>query len=128
MTSFSVRCFEGFNGGLPQSFLLEVRDPVSQALRANVTAAWPAFQVDRLEPGASYHAVVFSVNSKGRSDPVIVQASTVRPAEKQLHPDKGKKQQDAVWFSLAQEEARKQFDLLRINCGRLRTRNGLIYS
>ncbi|KAK3912512.1 Interference hedgehog [Frankliniella fusca] len=89
MTSFSVRCFEGFNGGLPQSFLLEVRDPVSQALRANVTSSWPAFQVDRLEAGASYQACVYSVNSKGRSDPVILQASTVRPAEKQLHPDKG---------------------------------------
>lgn len=24
MTSFSVRCTEGFNGGLPQAFLLEV--------------------------------------------------------------------------------------------------------
>ncbi|XP_052125087.1 nephrin [Frankliniella occidentalis] len=89
MTSFSVRCFEGFNGGLPQSFLLEVRDPVSQALRANVTSGWPAFQVDRLEAGASYQACVYSVNSKGRSDPVILQASTIRPAEKQLHPDKG---------------------------------------
>lgn len=89
MTSFSVRCFEGFNGGLPQSFLLEVRDPVSQVVRANVTAAQPAFQVDRLEPGASYQACVYSVNSKGKSDPIILQASTIRPAEKQLHPDKG---------------------------------------
>lgn len=89
MTSFSVRCSEGFNGGLPQSFLLEVREPVSQAVRVNLTASAPYFMVDRLEAGANYQACVYSVNSKGRSDPVILQASTIRPAEKQLHPDKG---------------------------------------
>lgn len=30
MTSFTVRCSEGFNGGLSQSFILEVRNSQSQ--------------------------------------------------------------------------------------------------
>lgn len=88
MTSFSLRCAEGFNGGLPQSFLVEVRESESQNLRANLSSPVPRFSVAGLEPGAQYQACVYSVNVKGRSEPVPVQAATLRLPEKQLTPER----------------------------------------
>ncbi|XP_076637237.1 neural cell adhesion molecule 2 isoform X1 [Colletes latitarsis] len=82
--SFSVRCSEGFNGGLPQSFLLEVRESNSQELRANVTSPVPRFSVTHLEAGALYQASVYAYNDKGRSEAMVVQAGTHRLPEKQL--------------------------------------------
>ena len=35
MTSMGVRCSEGFNGGLPQTFMVEVRDSHTHDLRAD---------------------------------------------------------------------------------------------
>lgn len=84
MTSFSVRCSEGFNGGLPQSFTVEVRETESQALKVNTTSPVPRFSVGGLTPGMQYQACIFSVNVKGRSEPVVVQTATLRLPEKQL--------------------------------------------
>ncbi|XP_025991597.2 nephrin isoform X1 [Solenopsis invicta] len=82
--SFSVRCTEGFNGGLPQSFLLEVRESNSQDLRANLTSPVPRFSVTHLESGALYQACIYAYNDKGRSEAMVVQAGTLRLPEKQL--------------------------------------------
>jgi hypothetical protein len=80
-----VACAEGFNGGLPQSFLLEVRDTNSQELAANATSpSSPKFMIGGLRPGTSYRAFVFSVNAKGKSEAVILHANTLRLPEKQL--------------------------------------------
>nr|CAD7440881.1 unnamed protein product [Timema bartmani] len=88
MNSFFIRCHEGFNGGLPQSFILEVRETHSHELRANLTASYPRFSVTGLEPGNQYLAYVFAFNMKGRSEPVALQASTLRLPEKQLTAEK----------------------------------------
>lgn len=90
MTSFSLRCSEGFNGGLPQSFTVEVRETDSQVLKANTSAPVPRFSVGGLEPGVHYQACIYSVNVKGRSEPVVVQASTLRLPEKQLTSEQSK--------------------------------------
>jgi hypothetical protein len=87
--SFSVRCAEGFNGGLPQSFLLEVRESNSQELRANLTSPVPRFSVTHLESGALYQACIYAYNDKGRSEAMVVQAGTLRLPEKQLTSDSG---------------------------------------
>ncbi|KAJ9581207.1 hypothetical protein L9F63_023612, partial [Diploptera punctata] len=88
MTSFSVNCAPGFNGGMEQSFLMEVRESQSQVLRYNFTSLKPVFSVTGLEPGAQYQACVYSFNHKGRSEPVVVQAATLRLPEKQLTAEK----------------------------------------
>lgn len=49
------------------------------------------FAVTGLEPGAQYQAGLFSYNTKGRSEPVILQAATLRLPEKQLTQEKGEK-------------------------------------
>jgi hypothetical protein len=68
---------------------MEVRESHSQTLRSNFTSAVPRFSVTGLEPGSHYQAGVYSFNHKGRSEPVVVQASTLRLPEKQLTAEKG---------------------------------------
>ena len=87
--SFTVKCTEGFNGGLPQSFLLEVRETNSQELRVNLSSPVPRFSVTNLDSGALYQACVFAYNDKGRSEPLVVQAGTLRLPEKQLTSEAG---------------------------------------
>ncbi|XP_076226361.1 neural cell adhesion molecule 2 isoform X2 [Nomia melanderi] len=82
--SFSVRCAKGFNGGLPQSFLMEVRESNSQDLKASLTSSVPSFSVTNLDPGALYQACIYAYNDKGRSEAMVVQAGTLRLPEKQL--------------------------------------------
>lgn len=89
--SFSVRCTEGFNGGLPQSFLLEVRESNSQELRVNLTSPVPRFNVTHLDSGALYQACIYAYNDKGRSEAMVVQAGTLRLPEKQLTSESGRK-------------------------------------
>lgn len=89
MTSFSIRCSEGFNGGLPQSFTIEVREPGTETLAANLSSPVPRFTVLGLQPGLIYHAYIYSVNVKGHSDPIIIYAPTLRLPEKQLTADRG---------------------------------------
>lgn len=84
-----MRCAEGFNGGLPQSFVLEVREVGSLAVAANLTSPLPRFTVHGLDPGQDYQASVFAYNVKGRSEPVVLQTTTLRLPEKQLTADKG---------------------------------------
>ncbi|CAH2265175.1 jg16831 [Pararge aegeria aegeria] len=88
LTSFGVRCSEGFNGGMPQSFLLEVRDIVTQEIVANVSSAVPRFTAGGLIPGHTYAAAVLAYNAKGRGDPYPLRASTLRPPEKHHVHDK----------------------------------------
>lgn len=42
-----------------------------------------------LDPGSHYQAGLFSFNTKGRSEPVVLQAATLRLPEKQLTAEKG---------------------------------------
>lgn len=91
MTSLAVRCYEGFNGGLAQSFFLELRDSHSQEMRFNNTSPVPRFTVPNLHPSAVYQLAVYAFNSKGRSEPYVMSAATQRLPEKQMKDsEKGK--------------------------------------
>lgn len=90
MTSLSVRCLEGFNGGIKQEFMLEVKDSQTSELRANYTSPFPRFTVNSLSPSSIYLVSIYAFNSKGRSDPSVVQATMQRMPEKPLTGEKGK--------------------------------------
>ena len=98
MTSMSVRCSEGFNGGLQQQFMLEVRDLQTNELRANYSSPVPRFTVNSLMPSAIYLASVYAFNAKGRSDPTVVQAAMLRMPEKQPTGEKGKYKCEIFFF------------------------------
>ncbi|KAF7280091.1 hypothetical protein GWI33_006418 [Rhynchophorus ferrugineus] len=81
--SLEVECTEGFDGGQPQYFLLEVYDRKSGVLQANVSAKFPLFIVSGLDPGKELKMAVYAANAKGRSDPVLLEGFTLKVAEKQ---------------------------------------------
>jgi len=74
---------EGFDGGQPQYFLLEVFDMQTGMLQANISSKFPAFSVSGLAPGMVLKMLVYAANSKGKSETVIVEGFTLKVAEKQ---------------------------------------------
>ncbi|XP_037730499.1 hemicentin-1 [Drosophila subpulchrella] len=84
MTSLTVTCSDGFNGGLPQHFNLELLDSYTQEIKANITSTIPKFTVPGLSPGSIYRLNIYAFNTKGRSDPAVVNAAMLRMPEKQL--------------------------------------------
>ncbi|XP_034662612.1 hemicentin-1 isoform X1 [Drosophila subobscura] len=84
VSSLTVTCNDGFNGGLPQHFLMELTDSSTHELKANITSTNPRFTVSGLTPGSLYKLYIFSFNTKGRSDPEILNAAMLRMPEKQL--------------------------------------------
>lgn len=81
--SLEVDCQEGFDGGQPQIFHLEVYDLASERLRANKSSPRPAFLVDGLGPGRVLRMIVYASNSKGKSDFYPIEGFTLKVAEKQ---------------------------------------------
>lgn len=77
-----MECTEGFDGGLPQEFTMEVYDAETQTLVSNVTSRTPVFTVNGLESGNGFDIVLYATNAKGRSDVQFLHASTLKAAEK----------------------------------------------
>lgn len=79
-SGFQVECAEGFDGGLPQSFLMEVLELPSLRHRLNLTThkTPPYFIAKGLDPSVSYRIMVYAVNAKGRSEPMIIDPVTFK--------------------------------------------------
>jgi hypothetical protein len=82
-SSVEVSCQPGFDGGLPQYFLLELYSSDSGVPRYNLTSSdHPTFFLSNLEPDVTFRIAVFAVNSKGRSPGIVLEEVTFRDAEK----------------------------------------------
>lgn len=82
-SSVEVFCVAGFDGGLPQHFLIELYTANSIIPRYNMTSyTEPYFLLDNLEPDVTFRIIVFAVNSKGKSQGVVLEEVTFRDAEK----------------------------------------------
>lgn len=81
--SLEVQCLEGFDGGQPQYFLLEVYDQQTGVLQANTSAKFASFNVSDLNSGRVLKMLVYAVNSKGHSEAVLLEGFTLKAAEKQ---------------------------------------------
>ncbi|XP_042230051.1 nephrin-like [Homarus americanus] len=77
-TWVSIQCVAGFDGGLPQTFVLELYDIGHDRLLANTTNTVPVFLVVGLVAGVTMEGVVYSYNNKGRSEEVPISASTTK--------------------------------------------------
>lgn len=64
---------------------------IPQEIRANYTSPLARFAVSNLHPGSLYIVSIYAFNSKGRSDPAVLQAAMLRLPEKQLTSEKGNK-------------------------------------
>ncbi|XP_076350494.1 basal cell adhesion molecule-like isoform X6 [Tachypleus tridentatus] len=75
-----VRCNHGDDGGLQQSFHIEVYLLPNKKLAANLTNFNnPTFLLTFLPAGARLILLIYSSNSKGRSRPVTLMAHTLTP-------------------------------------------------
>nr|XP_021184964.2 neural cell adhesion molecule 2 isoform X2 [Helicoverpa armigera] len=78
-----VECLEGFDGGLPQVFYMEVLELPSLMVRANVSSNHtPTFEVRDLDSRSSYTLVLYAANAKGRSEEVTLYTVAIRPPDK----------------------------------------------
>ncbi|KAJ0173859.1 hypothetical protein K1T71_011008 [Dendrolimus kikuchii] len=78
--SLQVECLEGFDGGLPQVFYMEVLELPSLLVRANISSNHtPSFNVRGLNSRASYTIVLYAVNAKGRSEEVTLYTVAIIP-------------------------------------------------
>lgn len=78
--SLSVSCHSGYDGGLNQSFILEVYDVSrnQEQLILNVSRNDdPRFDVHNLSSETLYSLVIYSVNVKGKSGRTTLKSSTL---------------------------------------------------
>ncbi|CAL1291261.1 unnamed protein product [Larinioides sclopetarius] len=81
--SLLIQCEPGYDGGLSQTFHLEIYSSTNEHLRGNMTSEdSPTFLVQDLLTGTSFILVLYAANAKGRSNSVALVASTLRPAER----------------------------------------------
>lgn len=78
-----MECEAGYNGSLFQIFHMEIYDLIVEHLEQNLTKIdKPIFKVNGLTPGISYLMVIYSSNTKGKSESVALMVSIPLPAEK----------------------------------------------
>lgn len=85
-----MECIEGFDGGLPQKFTIQVDREVGTSSTSskpsttvyNQTSKVPSFSVSNLEPGTTYDVHIYASNSKGRSETVHFRATTLNLPER----------------------------------------------
>lgn len=82
--SLQVECTESFDGGLPQSFMMEILELPTHRTIMNVTTLKtpPIFSAEGLEAGATYRIHLYAINAKGRSDPTIIDPVTFKGVAK----------------------------------------------
>lgn len=72
-SGLEVECLESFDGGLPQSFQMELLQYPSLVSKYNVTTTRspPIFALFGIDTSATYQVKVYAINAKGVSDPVV---------------------------------------------------------
>ena len=79
LSSIRVECKAGFDGGLPQTFLLEVYDRDNK-LKTKVTNQMPIFEIANFDTsGLPVKMYVYAQNAKGSSEPFVLE-ETFKPS------------------------------------------------
>ncbi|KAF0312797.1 Nephrin [Amphibalanus amphitrite] len=94
--SLSVRCKAGFDGGMAQRFVAELREAAGRRLLRNLTQAEPDFSVRHLPAGLRLRLELYAENDRGRSEPVTIDGLTLQAAEKRVSNDAGSTQLQEV--------------------------------
>ncbi|XP_052836272.1 LOW QUALITY PROTEIN: uncharacterized protein LOC128252530 [Drosophila gunungcola] len=93
-STMELECMPGYDGGLQQQFFLEAYDSKTKKLRLNMSSTYmdvPVFRIDLSDlmpmdyyPDAhpALHLVVYSVNQKGRSEPIVLENVPINEADK----------------------------------------------
>ncbi|XP_037033007.1 neural cell adhesion molecule 2 [Bradysia coprophila] len=80
---FQIECIEGFDGGLPQDFVIEVYTVGNRQNPIIIKSKVPYFELKNLNSGAGYNVFMIAQNRKGRSNSTVLQVYTLKNPEKQ---------------------------------------------
>ncbi|RWS28955.1 hemicentin-2-like protein [Leptotrombidium deliense] len=84
--SIVVKCESGDDGGLEQSFYLEVFHSASGLMQSNLSSTKsPVFEVQGLPMSTSFLLVLYAANAKGQSNSVTLSASTMPFPNKEIN-------------------------------------------
>ncbi|NXK01364.1 NPHN protein, partial [Corythaixoides concolor] len=75
-TSLSLAWTPGFDGGLPQSFLVSARGPGAPPPPAAILAPGPTLTLGGLRPATPYDVTVRARNARGDSAAAVIRAVT----------------------------------------------------
>lgn len=78
----------GFDGGQRQWFIMEIFDQQTNVLQANISSKYPIFTVNGLDPDKMVKIIIYAINVKGRSDFVMLEASTLKAVERESRTGK----------------------------------------
>jgi hypothetical protein len=81
--NLSLSLHAGFDGGQRQWFIMEIFDQQTNMLQANISSKYPVFIVNGLDSGKLLKIIIYAINVKGRSESVLLEAFTLKAAEKQ---------------------------------------------
>ncbi|XP_069979290.1 nephrin-like isoform X2 [Penaeus vannamei] len=84
--TIEVECAPGFDGGLPQTFFMEVYDSTTGVLHRNISSQEPLFLLTALRPGLAFLMVTYAANAKGKSVASKLETYTLKVAEKRTGP------------------------------------------
>ena len=62
---------------------MQVFDQQTRVMLTNVSSKFPVFTVSGLDAGKLLKIVIYAVNLRGRSEPISLEAFTLKAAEKQ---------------------------------------------
>lgn len=77
-TGLQITCGHGFDGGLKQTFKLDLRDAATGQTLLAVSQDKSEFVLTGLVPGHGYIITVYSINGKGISEPMTLHAFTLK--------------------------------------------------
>ncbi|XP_028968200.1 hemicentin-1-like [Galendromus occidentalis] len=76
--SLTVACIEGYDGGIEQTFHMELHEAEQRTLRGNYTSSTHAvMQAVNLMPATAYVVAIYSSNARGQSQPTVIVAHTI---------------------------------------------------
>uniref|UniRef100_A0A146KNR1 Nephrin n=3 Tax=Lygus hesperus TaxID=30085 RepID=A0A146KNR1_LYGHE len=80
--TLGVECSEGFDGGLLQTFHMEVYETSHKMLIGNITSPTPSMVVSGLPSGLLFKITLYAANEKGVSDKIYIRTYTLKLPEK----------------------------------------------
>lgn len=84
MTTLLLECLPGDDGGLKQTFYVEVYNTLLRQFQSNLSSTErPNFLIENLSPGTKFNLIIYAANAKGRGSQVTLPASTLGPPERQ---------------------------------------------
>ena len=94
-----VSCREGFDGGLPQTFLLEVYE--MDELKTKVTNQQPDFEIAGFNANGHVKMFVFAQNGKGSSEPFILEEDALLNigTKQTKHAPEGRRKLSTIRYS-----------------------------